>query len=190
MLHVRFATLALVFTLLATAATAATGAGAGANELSVSLPSHDSLVLDLPDGWSARVIRPNPDLPPTVAFSGRDSRAFQMRVTPIMPKDESNRLTPETQRGMLEAMAEMLAAKSGETNVAPVQELSAPGRSGYYFSSVDPKPEANGYKYLTQGLMSLGGLNINFLVFAKENPQEAEQRGLEIMRSAWRAAAK
>ena len=53
-----------------------------------------------------------------------------------------------------------------------------------------PEAEANGYKYWTQGLIGLGGLNINFSVFANENPQEAEQRGLEIMRPARHAPAK
>ncbi|MEO8248413.1 MAG: hypothetical protein ABI589_03500 [Burkholderiales bacterium] len=43
---------------------------------------------------------------------------------------------------------------------------------------------------MTQGLIGLGGLNINFSVFANENPQEAEQRGLEIMRPARHAPAK
>ncbi|MEO8248412.1 MAG: hypothetical protein ABI589_03495 [Burkholderiales bacterium] len=74
MLEVRTATLALAFTFFAAAATISSGASA--NEVSVTLPGHDSFVPDLPDGWSARVIRPNPDLPPTVAFAGRESRAL------------------------------------------------------------------------------------------------------------------
>lgn len=160
-----------------------------AEELRVPLPGHDDLVIELPAPWRAQVRRPHAELPPSVAISGPDAKALQMLITPIWPVGSAPRAPrAEELRALVQAGVTRAQPKAVESYL-PLQELGAPGKTGYYFSATDRAPEPDGYRHLTQGVLGMNELRVTFTVLVNGAPQEPTAQALELLRSMRRAPA-
>lgn len=158
-----------------------------AEELRVPLPGRDDLVIDLPAPWRAQVRRPHAELPPSVAISGPDAKALQMLITPIWPVGSAPKApTAEELRALVQAGATRAKPKAVESDL-PLQDLGAPGKTGYYFAATDRAPEPGGYQHLTQGVLGMNELRVTFTVLINGAPQEPTAQALELLRSLRRA---
>lgn len=160
-----------------------------AADLVVALPDRDSLVLQVPAGWESRVDRPHPDLPPTVTLSSPQPLGFEVHVTPMGFAGGAGAPQQDDIRRFVEGAARQAAPQSVEQRL-PLQELSAPGKSGYYFSATDRNPGPNEYTYLTQGALIYGDLIVTFTVLANGKPEPVAAQALEMLRTLQRSRGK
>lgn len=159
---------------------------AWADELRVPLPGRDDLVIDVPAGWQAQVRRPQAALPPTVALSGAGTSSFQVLITPIWPQGTAPAPTANDVRVLVQGAAGQARSRAVETEL-PLKDLMASGKSGYYFSATDRQPEPGGYKYLTQGAVTVNELRVTFTVLVNGQAQPTTDLALELLRSMRRA---
>ena len=158
-----------------------------AEELRVTIPGHDDLILDVPSSWHASVHQTQPTLPPTISVSPAHPPAAQLLITPAWPTGGATAPTSNDIR----KLAQMAAATAQRRAVEPelkLRDLDASGKSGYYFSATDRQPEPNGFKYLTQGAIGLNELRITFTILDNEESKSATKTALELLRSMRRTA--
>jgi len=161
-----------------------------ANEVSVPIPGHDDLVLELPDTWQYETRWAREDLPPTVTISSRERREVAVLVTPIWPMGPPKAPpSAEDVRRLVQGAADSAKPRAVEQSL-PLVDLSAPGKIGFYFSATDREPEPNGYKYLTQGAIGFDELLVTFTILTNGDPKPATDQALQMLRSMHRAAKK
>lgn len=157
-----------------------------AAEFQVDLGSRDPLILDLPQGWQARVARPSPGLPPTVTIATSNSKAIQVLVTPIWPSNGAASPTRDQIRALVQGAAEQVKRQAVEASL-PLVELMASDKAGYYFAATDRAPEPDGFKHLTQGAVGMGDLRITFTILINGEPEKLRSQALEMLRGMRRA---
>jgi hypothetical protein len=160
-----------------------------AEEFAVPLPGREGLVMDLPSGWKAQVRRPDPALPPTIAVTDSDPKAFQVLITPVWPAAHAKAPTGAEIRHVVQLGADQARPRATEAELK-LHDLDSSGKYGYYFSATDRAPGADGYKYLTQGALGVSELRVDFKVQANEPPSPATDKALELLRSVRRTSAK
>jgi hypothetical protein len=157
--------------------------GAIAADLRVALPERPALIIPLPVGWRGQVRRATPELPPTVKLSSITEKHFEILVTPIWPMQADRKpLTPEFLRAMVASAAQRAKPQAVETDL-PVRELSGQGLFGAYFSATDRAPKPGEYRNLTQGMISLGELEIGFTVLSNGEAAAVNGPALHMLQS-------
>jgi hypothetical protein len=66
----------------------------------------------------------------------------------------------------------------------PPQELSGAANHGYYFKATDRAPKVGEFKYLTQGIVCLGEINLAFTVLTNDGQDSVIKAALDAMREA------
>ncbi|MFO1414815.1 MAG: hypothetical protein U1F10_13085 [Burkholderiales bacterium] len=159
-----------------------------AGELTLTLPGRGSLILDLPEGWDARIERPRAEMPPTVVIASRVARAYLVQVTPFWAVGPNRKPTAADIRSLVEGAVAEAAAQAEERDIA-ITEFTSNGRPGAYFSATDKAPEQDGYKYLTQGAIAVDELSVTFTVLSNRDHKEVLAKTLEMLSSAYRGPA-
>jgi len=131
------------------------------------MPGHGSLGLTLPVSWRDELRQPPSRLPPTIVFKPATGAPFQVFVTPIWPPRDAPPSTAEDLRRSVERAAEQAKARAVEQTLE-VKELRGSSGSGYYFSATDRAPGPGEYKYLTQGMIRVGGLVVTFTILTND----------------------
>jgi hypothetical protein len=157
-------------------------ASALAEELRVPLLGRGELVLVVPDGWSAQVRAPRPDLPPTIAITSQSKRDLTVLVTPMWPPNSSITSTSrEELRDIVTSASSRVRSKAIEKEF-PLVEFSSGPIVGYHFSATDREPESDGFKFLTQGAASLDELRITFTILMNGDPSNLREKALDVIR--------
>jgi hypothetical protein len=129
-----------------------------AGELTIrqfALPGLGTLTMPVPDAWNSQ-IRPSIDgLPPTLALTAKSGPAFELLITASAEADAA------ALRRQVKRMARAAKALASE-HALSIMPLKGATGVGYYFTATDRRPAAGGYKFLTQGVMPVGGKAIVF----------------------------
>jgi hypothetical protein len=64
--------------------------------------------------------------------------------------------------------------------ILPIQALRGPHNQGYYFRATDRAPKAGEFKYLMQGIVELGGINLAFTVLTNDGQNATEKAALRV----------
>jgi hypothetical protein len=153
-----------------------------AGELRVNLPGHDDLVFDLPTGWNSRIKRPRPDLPPTIFIASVAPKSYEIQITPIWPVGIAKAPSSADIRAMVQGALAQAAPQAVESELK-ISDLGSSGKPGYYFSATDRAPEADGFKFLTQGAIAVDELRVAFTILSKGEDNQAVGQALEMLRS-------
>ncbi|WP_395317391.1 hypothetical protein [Variovorax sp. UC74_104] len=105
-----------------------------------------------------------------------------MLITPIWPSGSATASTPDELRRLVRGAADQARSQAVERDIE-INELGAPGKTGYYFSATDRQPEPGGYKYMTQGAMGLDELRITFTVLINGDPKQPRATALDLVRT-------
>jgi hypothetical protein len=146
-----------------------------------NLPEHGLLELRVPTGWTDRVGQPADRLPPTIGFGPKSGRSFKILLTPLWQLE--GRKTPFTLRDvrkLVQSAADHVREGAVEKNIE-LKSLEGPGAHGYYFSATDSAPRPGEFKYLTQGTLTLGDIELIFSVLTNEGQNEIVKQALQML---------
>jgi hypothetical protein len=111
---------------------------------------------------------------------------LQMVLTPIWPAKGAQATPSSELRAQTQAAATQAQPKAVESEL-PLKDLGASGKVGYYFSATNRARDAGGFKHLTQGVLGMNELQVNFTVLANGDAEEPTDLALEMLRSMRRA---
>jgi len=135
---------------------------------SYPLPDHGKLQLKVPVSWKDELRQPPNRLPPTIAFKPGKGASFEVLLTTIWPaRPDIPGASPEEIRRQVERAAEGAKSQAVE-KVIEVKELKGASGVGYYFSATDRAPGPGEYKYMTQGMIRVGGLVAAFTILTND----------------------
>lgn len=148
------------------------------------LPGHGVLVIAVPDAWQVQVGQPPGDLPPTLKFSAHSGPAFEALITPIWSMDgRAAPMDAASLRKEVESAAEAAKPQAVE-RALEIKTLKGTSGTGYYFSATDRAPKPGEYKYLTQGIIPIGGLTVTFTILTNDGAQATVDTVLLLLRDA------
>ncbi|HEY2685821.1 MAG TPA: hypothetical protein VGI93_20095 [Steroidobacteraceae bacterium] len=148
------------------------------------LPGHGTLDLSVPSSWRAQVHQPANPLPPTVTLAPTAGEPFRVLITAVWP------LPPNTQLANLAEIREQVAGAAHDASpqsvekVLPLEELKGTENRGYFFRATDQAPKAGEFKYLTQGIIRVGGVNVAFTVLTNDGQESVVAAALDTLRTA------
>jgi hypothetical protein len=148
------------------------------------LPGHGSLDLAVPDSWRATLHQPPDRLPPTVTLVPGSGEPFQILITVVWP------IPPRTQLSNLAEIREEVAGAASQASpesvekVLPLKELKGGGNQGYFFRATDRAPKPGEFKYLTQGIMRAGEVNLAFTILTNDSGEPVVAAALDMLRTA------
>jgi len=148
------------------------------------LPGHGRLALDVPVHWTNELRHPDEAERPSVVFTQPSGARFRVVVTPML-QDIFRLEAPdaETLHQHVEAMAE----RAGEyaTDKHPkLHELKGDSTQGYYFSVAQANPKPGGFKHMTQGIMTVDELVVQFSILTDAGRGEVVDKALAMLRGA------
>jgi hypothetical protein len=82
------------------------------------------------------------------------------------------------------AAAAQGAAPQSVEKVLNVRALAGPGNQGYYFAATDTAPKPGEFKYLTQGIIHVGDINMAFTVLTNDGQDAVVKTALDMLRRA------
>jgi hypothetical protein len=159
-------------------------AASGVSPHSYDLPDHGALTLLVPDGWTSEFKQPPNRLPPTIGLKPRSGMPFAVLVTAGWPTGPASKIPDEaSMRSEVVAAAKGAASQSVE-GALPVQEIEGVDGAGFYFAATDRAPNPGEYKYLTQGVIRVGGISLAFTVLTNDGQEPVVRSALEMLRTA------
>jgi hypothetical protein len=148
------------------------------------VPDKTTLQLAVPAGWKDEVHEGDRGYPPTIIFTPREGKPFQVLVTPISrPRPDVPVPTGEQIRDSVQRVADQMKPQAVEKEL-PVIEIKGASGPGYYFSATDKAPLPEEFKYLTQGMLLVGELAITFSVLTNDGQEKVKDEALAMLRSA------
>jgi len=162
----------------------AANAAASASPQSFKLPGHGELRLRVPDSWAAVVSQPSENLPPTIVLKAKSGQPFQIMVTPVWAVAGSGSLPGLAEVKQEVGTAAKEAAPHSVEGTLPLQELSGASNHGYFFKATDRAPKVGEFKYLTQGIVCLGEINLAFTILTNDGQDSVIKAALDALREA------
>ncbi len=158
-----------------------------ADDLRISIPDRDDLVLSIPAGWKTEVHSSRPDLPPTIGMTSGKQNEVMILITPAWPASAAaGPPGAEEIRKLVQDAADAVKSRAVESTL-PLNELDAPGMLGFYVTATDREPEPDGFKYLTQGAIGFGELRVTFTILLNGEPKVVTEQALQVLRNMRRA---
>jgi hypothetical protein len=147
------------------------------------LPGHGELQLRVPASWVATVSQPSENLPPTIVLKAKSGQPFEILVTTVWAVGGG------ALPGLAEVKQEVGAAakEAGPQSVEgtlSLQEFSGASNHGYYFKATDRAPKVGEFKYLTQGIVCLGQINLAFTILTNDGQDSVVKAALDALREA------
>jgi hypothetical protein len=162
----------------------AANAASSASSQSFKLPGHGELQLRVPGSWAAEVSQPSGNLPPTIVLKAKSGQPFHILVTPVWAMGGSGSLPGLAEVKQEVGSAAKEAAPQSVEGTLPLQELSGVSNHGYYFKATDRAPKVGEFKYLTQGIVCLGEINLAFTILTNDGQDSVIKAALDAMRDA------
>jgi hypothetical protein len=157
---------------------------AAASEHVYPLQNHTGLVLPVPDDWKEEIKSARADGPQSLFFTPQNGAAFAVAVTPIVAmRDGSHIPDNEAIRGLVLASSQRLAARAVEKPLA-LKPLFGPSCKGYYFFVTDRAPAPGEWKYLTEGIVRVGGIDVAFDILTNDGQEAVAKAALDMIRHA------
>jgi hypothetical protein len=133
------------------------------------LPDHGVFQVSVPISWKDEIRQPPRRLPPTIAFTPAAGRpSFQVILMtlwparPDIPYPSSFEIRQEVERFAARAQSQAVEA------TLEVKELRGTTGVGYYFAATDKAPAPDEYKFITQGMLRVGGLLVTFTILTND----------------------
>ena len=156
---------------------------AWAEDVRLPVPGGGALVLPVPDGWASTK---RTGRVPTVSLTSSSGGSFQVLVSPLVAADgRLAEASPDMLRRSVEGSADQAKSQSVEKSL-PIQSFGSGKVQGNYFSATDRAPKPGGYKYLTQGSMSVSGMPVGFTILSNGDPQAVAVPALRMLAAARR----
>jgi len=158
-----------------------------AQELSLRnfpIPQHGVFKLQVPKAWKDRVSQPPGSPAPTIALSSGGQEAFEVLLSPIWrtwpaaPQAASAEI-----KRQVELSADRMKPNAVEKEVA-IQEIKGASGVGYYFSLTDRAPKPGEFKYLLQGMIRVGELQVVFTVLTQDGGDSIRRQSIALVQSA------
>lgn len=109
---------------------------------------------------------------------------FEVLMTPIWSAKKDGSLSrADALRRQIEQAAERLKAKALEERPL-IKELHGLAGLGYYFSLTDRAPTSGEYKYLTQGIIRVGNLDVTFTILTNDDQKKVVSDTLMMLKKA------
>jgi hypothetical protein len=163
---------------------ALSAAAAGVSDHGYPLRNHTGLILPVPDDWREEMKSAGADGPNSLYFTPQSGASFAVAVTPIVAmKDGSDIPAAQALRGLVSAEAQQLASKAVEKQLQ-IKDLVGPSCKGYYFRATDSAPAPGEWKYLIQGIVRVGGIDLGFDILTNDGQASVERTALEMIRHA------
>jgi hypothetical protein len=86
-------------------------------------------------------------------------------------------------RDRVAAAAREAEQQSVEKSIA-VKALDGSSNHGYYFHATDRAPKPGEFKYMDQGVVQVGGVNLAFTILTNDGQERTIGAALEMLRSA------
>lgn len=148
------------------------------------LPNHGSLELRVPGSWVHEIRQPPNRLPPTIEFRPKSGSPFQLLITTLwQASDQAQPLSAERVKQLVQNSANSIKPQAVEKTIT-LKEIIGTAGGGYYFSATDRAPGAGEYKYMTQGMLPVGGLLVTFTVLTNDGQQSVIDDALTALRTA------
>lgn len=148
------------------------------------LPNHGYIQFLVPSTWQGSLQQPPNQLPPTIKFKQRAGSPFEVLITPIWSFEKDGSLSnTEAVRSQVEQAAEKLKSQALEQEIL-IKELVGLSGSGYCFSVTDRAPAPGEYKYMTQGIIRVGNLNVTFTILTNYGQKKVVSDALTMLKSA------
>jgi len=138
------------------------------------LGRYGTLVFGLPKDWKDESKNPKGDVPPTLKITRSKPQRAEALVTPVWSSSGAQPPTDLEVRALVKAQGERLLQDSVEKELV-LLELNTSDVHGYYYTLSDRNPKRGGYPFVTQGMVSVGGLVMSFGVLTM-TPDAAEIR--------------
>jgi hypothetical protein len=149
-----------------------------------ALPNHGVLKLSFPSSWHSQLRQPAGSLPPTIALTPTAGAPFQILITAIWAIPPRDPLPNHAAIHDQVAAAAKSAAPESVEGTVPLRDLRGPHNQGYYFLATDRAPKPGEFKYLTQGIVELGGINLAFTLLTNDGQDRVVKAALDMLRVA------
>ena len=149
-----------------------------------ALPSHGALELSFPSSWHSQLRQPAGSLPPTITLTPTAGAPFQVLITPVRAISPRDPLPNDAAIHDEVVAAAKSAAPESVEGTLPLQDLRGPRNRGYYFFATDRAPKPGEFKYMTQGIVQLGGINLAFTVLTNDGQDAIVKAALDVLRIA------
>lgn len=145
------------------------------------IPRVGVLHLQVPTDWEETVERHSKAPPVDISYK-TPNHDFEYYVSVIW---DGPRRDLEGVREFVKRTSEQVLPEAVETEVS-IQELIGEHASGYYFAVTDknPTPAPDDFKFLTQGVMRLEGVELTFTVLTNDKNALAIGDALAVVRTA------
>ena len=140
------------------------------------------LRLEVPASW-LHVIEKN-GKPMTITFRIKNDKSFAVMVTPLLPREGTALYYTDTSiKGIVTNNSREIARQTAAKTLA-IKEFKGTSGSGYHYFAVDPSPEPDGWKYLTQGMIRVADLGVTFSIFTNDPEDKVVKESLKMLAGA------
>ena len=149
-----------------------------------NLPGHGKLLLAVPAAWNVEV-HPQPDqLAPTLELTQKNRGSFHVLLTPMWTRDTGTPFPDDAAvRNQVAAAAKLAEGQSVERALT-IRELFGKSNRGYYFTAADRAPKPDEWKYLTQGIIRIGRVDLAFSVLTNDGQDSVIKSALGALLAA------
>jgi hypothetical protein len=153
-------------------------------EKSVPLTEHGTFKLRVPATWTVEVTQDPQTVPPSIALRPAKGKAFEIVVAPLWrPRPDVPLPTRESMQEQLKQGVENIQPQAMETEITLVEFQGKTG-PGFYYSVTDKAPKPKGYKYMTQGLLTVSELLVIFTVLSNEGKDQVVRDLIAMLKTA------
>ena len=167
------------------AALALNGAGFAqdASATRYGVPGHGSLELKVPGSWRSQTRSRSEPPMAQLRLLPASGNTFDMQITAgwLDPAKRDSR--PEALKARVQSAANAALKEAVETD-AKLVELRGAQSQGYYYTLTDKAPGPGEFKYLTQGITSVGDLTVMFTILHREAVSEDREKALRMIADA------
>ena len=169
--------------LLACLALLAVAGGALAAPRSFTLGHHGTIALLVPDSWTADVRGSTNPESFAILMTPKSGPSFEILVNIPFPPTASAKLPDAAAMRKEVSAAAQEAARQSVEHSLPLQELTGPAVSGFYFRATDRAPLPGEFKYMAQGMARSGGLVLAFTILTNDGQDDVAETALEMLRT-------
>jgi hypothetical protein len=148
------------------------------------LPGHGKLLLAVPASWNAEIHPRAGQVPPTLELSQKSGASFHILLTPLWtPSSDTPFPTDALVRVRVAKAAKEAEAQSVEQTLS-LKELFGKANRGYYFTATDRAPKPDEWKYLTEGIIRIGAVDLAFSVLTNDGQEATVKNALGMLLAA------
>jgi hypothetical protein len=171
-----------LFTMLGVASVTSYAGETG--QVPFNLPAHGRLVLIAPVDWTVEVHPSAGNSPPTLEFRQKSGATFHVFLTPMWTASTDTPFPDDASvQAKVGAAAKQLEIQSVEHPLL-VKELVGTANRGYYFMATDRAPKPEEWKYLTQGVIRIGPVDLAFSILTNEGQESVVKSALSMLSTA------